>query len=98
MLSLRASETRVAFWLTLSASLAVGFLVIVLFGGADMPVVTSMLDSYTVWAPCGIGFTLSNRLLVITGALAGSFPRPTSPAANSPANSPADAGSVSGTF
>ncbi len=66
------TESYQAYWLLVALSFAIGFLIIVPIGGADMPVVISMLNSYSGWAACGIGFTLSNTLLIITGALVGS--------------------------
>ncbi len=66
-----STEQYTAFWMLAALAFLIGFLIIIPIGGADMPVVVSMLNSYSGWAAAGIGFTLGNPLLIITGALVG---------------------------
>ena len=67
-----STQSSHLFWILLAISFLIGFLLIIPIGGADMPVVISMLNSYSGWAAAGIGFTLENTALIITGALVGS--------------------------
>jgi NAD(P) transhydrogenase subunit beta len=69
---LTVGQSDSAFWVIVGISLLLGILIIVPIGGADMPVVVSMLNSYSGWAAAGIGFTLANPALIIVGALVGS--------------------------
>src|ERR1700761_2330763 len=71
IISFIATGSQGLFWLIALLAWALGFLIIIPIGGADMPVVVSMLNSYSGWAACGIGFTIQNLALVITGSLVG---------------------------
>ena len=65
------TQSAFVFWMIVLLALALGVLMIIPIGGADMPVIVSMLNSYSGWAAAGIGFTLQNNLLIVVGALVG---------------------------
>lgn len=71
IVTLCLSQSITVFWAIVLVSLVIGVLIIIPIGGADMPVIVSMLNSYSGWAAAGIGFTLHNNLLIVTGALVG---------------------------
>ena len=71
IVALCMTQSVFAFWVITAIALSLGILMIIPIGGADMPVIVSMLNSYSGWAAAGIGFTLQNNLLIIVGALVG---------------------------
>ena len=72
MLMKSSGDNPAVFWAIIGITIALGFLLIIPIGGADMPVVISMLNSYSGWAAAALGFTLGNMALIVTGALVGS--------------------------